>query len=196
MCNVSKPRYVYLYAVKQRWHPTHVHPKLWWWVCCLISLLAEVLSHYTIGNLNSHFCKVYFVGSNYNCMPNTILSNIYIFSRVDLHKNFPCQLYDLSNLSLFHVQHLYHSSVHEQCRKFSMSLEMSLLIHFISCLKCWTQWWPIARLHTECGPKLAINPNFWMVCLQWKVNGPPKQFVKVSTCNHTLDMFGHPTMLN
>jgi len=169
---------VYLCAVKQRWHPTHVHPKLWWWVCCRISLLAEVLSHFTIGNLNSHSCKVYFVGCNYNCMPNTILSNIYIFSCVDLHKNFPCQLYDLSNLSLFHVPHLDHSSVHQECRKFSMSLDMSLLILFISCFSCWTQWWPIARLSTECGPKLPINWIFWMVFLQCKVNDPPKNLAK------------------
>jgi hypothetical protein len=53
-------------------------------------------------------------------MPNTILSNIYIFSHVHLHKNFPCQLYDLSNLSLFQVHCPYHSSVHGECRKFSM----------------------------------------------------------------------------
>jgi hypothetical protein len=53
-------------------------------------------------------------------MSNRILCNIYIFSCVDLHKNFPCQLYDLSNLSLFHVHHLDHSSVHQECRKFSM----------------------------------------------------------------------------
>jgi hypothetical protein len=136
MCNMYKPQLCVSLCSKQRWHPTHVHPKLWWWVCHLISLLAEVLSHFTIGNFNSQSRKVYFVGSNYNCMPNTILSNIYIFSRVDLHKNSPCQLYNLSNLSLFHVQHLDHSSVHRECRNFSMSLDMSLLILFISCLTC------------------------------------------------------------
>jgi hypothetical protein len=136
MCNVSKPQLCVYLCSQTKVTSNTWYPKLWWWVCSLISLLAEVLSHFTIGNLNSHSCKVYSVGSNYNCMPNTILSNIYIFSHVDLHKNSPCQLYDLSNLSLFHVQHLDHSSVHWECRKFSMSLDMSLLNLFISCLTC------------------------------------------------------------
>ncbi len=45
-----------------------------------------------------------------------------------LHKNFPCQLYDLTNPSLFHVQHLDQSCVQEEGRKHCMSLDMILLI--------------------------------------------------------------------
>ncbi len=138
MCNVSKPQLCASLCSQTKVTSNTCPPEI-----VVVGLLPDltvgkVLSHFTIGNLNSHSCKVYSVGSNYNFMPNTILSNIYIFSHVDLHKNFPCQLYDLSNLSSFHVQHLDHSSVHRECRKFSMSLDRSLLILFISCLSCKT----------------------------------------------------------
>ncbi len=120
-----------------------------------VKISSRLLTGGNVGNQNGHFGSMFnkYHRASWNCwvqqIPCPIMCNMSkpqlcvslcsqtnIFSCVDLHKNFPCQLYDLSNLSLFNVPHLDHSSVHQECRKFSMSLDMSLLILFISCFSC------------------------------------------------------------
>jgi hypothetical protein len=119
----------------------------------LLDLIVGRICHFALGNLNSHSCKIYFAGSNYNCMPNTTLSNIYNFPISIRHKKFPCQLYDLSNPSLFDVQHVDDSSVPQKARNIPCHIIWFYESFCIWCSTCWTLWCPIPRQGTECGPK-------------------------------------------
>jgi hypothetical protein len=77
MCNMSKLQLCQ--SLCQTKVTSNTCPQEIMVVGLLPDLIVGRLSHFTLGNPNSHSCKIYFAGSNYNCIPNTILSNIYSF---------------------------------------------------------------------------------------------------------------------
>jgi hypothetical protein len=132
----------------------------------LPDLIVGRLSHFTLGNLNSHSCKIYIVGSNYNCMPNTILSNIYNFSHLDS----PPEL--------------------------SMSIIWFIYLFFISCSTSGSQLCPPGRQEIFLVTWYDLNnPTLFDVGhvehndvqYQGRALSVDQQIVDESTCKYTLD---------